>query len=153
MCRAWNAGGLDIKSSRLINDSLMLKLSWEMASEKCQWNALLKHKYFSNGQPCKRYMKSSVWPGIKMHLSTVSSNSVWIVGTGENINFWTDNWLGEPLLDILQIDPNLHNCFSGTVADVIHDGNFNLPGSLMPLVSHFLDTVVLPSAPLPDLLA
>jgi len=38
-----------------------------------------------------RYIKSSVCSSIKMHISMVSSNSIWIVGTGENINFWSDN--------------------------------------------------------------
>jgi ribonuclease HI len=153
MCRPWEAGGLDIKSTRMINDSLMLKLAWELASRDCQWSALLKCKYFSNGRPCKRYMKSSIWASIKMHLSTVYSNSIWIVGTGENINLWVDNWLGEPLIDMLQIDPDLSTCFTGLVVDVIQDGRWNLPGSLVPLVSHLLDSVVLSSAPLPDMLA
>jgi len=151
MCRAWSAGGLDIKSTRMINDSLMLKLDWEMISKESQWSALFKCKYFSNGRYCKWYMKSSVWSNIKMHLSTVYSNSIWIVGTGDTINIWADNWLGEPLLELLQIDPDLHSCILGTVADIIQDGNFNLPASLMPIVSNFLATVVLPNAPLPDL--
>ena len=69
----------------------MLKLAWELVSKDCQWATHFKHKYFTNGRPCMRYIKSSVCSSIKMHISTVSSNSIWIVGTGENINFWSDN--------------------------------------------------------------
>jgi len=122
-----------------------------MVSKDSQWNALFKCKYFSNGHPCKRYMKSFVWSSIKMHLPTVYANSIWIVGTGDSINLWSDNWLGEPLLNLLQIDPDFHSCFLGTVADIIQNGNFILPDSLLPLASPLLNSVVLPTAPLPDL--
>ena len=47
----------------------------------------------------------------------VVSNSLWIVGTGDNIQFWSDNWLGEPLLDLLKVAPYLHENFAGIVAD------------------------------------
>ena len=152
MCRSWAAGGLEIKSTRLINDSLMLKFAWELLSMDCQWASLFKIKYFINGRPCLRYMKSSIWPSIKMHISTVSSNSLWFIGNGNNINLWSDNWLGEPLLDLLHIDVNIHDLFSGTVADVIENGNWNFPGALLPHVTPLLATIVLPTSSLPDVL-
>jgi len=97
-------------------------------------------------------MKSSVWSSIKMHISTVTSNSIWIIGSGENINLWSDNWLGELLLDLLHIDASIHDLFSGTVADVIENGNWNFQGALLPHVTSLLDTVVLPTSTLSDVL-
>lgn len=102
MCLPWTAEGLDLKPTRMINESLVLK-----------------HKYFSNGRSSLNYFKSSVWSSIKMHVRTVNSNSVWVVVTSENINLWSDNWLGELRVDLLQIDPVHHAKFYGTVADVI----------------------------------
>jgi hypothetical protein len=57
-----------------------------------------------------------------VHLGSISSNSLCIVGTGINILFWTDNWLGEPLVSILQIAPIFHADFTSSVADVIING-------------------------------
>lgn len=105
MCLPWTAEGLDLNPTRIINDSLVLK-----------------HKYFSNGRSSSNYFKSSVWSSIKMHVRMVNSNSLWVAGTGENINLWSDNWLGEQRVDLLQIDPVHHANFSGMVADVIVDG-------------------------------
>jgi len=111
MCRSWAAGGLDLKSTRTINESLMLQLAWKLMSEHSPWSQLLRQRYISNGKPIQHYVKSSVWCGIKEHIGTVAASPLWVVGTGENILFWADNWLGEPLLDLLQIAPHFHDSF------------------------------------------
>lgn len=41
LCRLWSEGGLDIKSTRLINDAAMLKLAWNLLSSNSQWAVLL----------------------------------------------------------------------------------------------------------------
>jgi len=87
------------------------------------------------------YYKPSVWSTIKMH-----------VGTSENINHWSDNWLGEPLVGLLQIDSIHHANFSGTVLDVIVDGRWNFPDCLLPRVNYLLVSVVMLVSPLPDTL-
>jgi len=43
MCRPWEAGGLGLKPTRLINESLMLKLAWKLLSEESQWSGLLRN--------------------------------------------------------------------------------------------------------------
>jgi len=68
------------------------------------------------------YFKSSMWPSVKMHVDIVLLNSKWIVGSGNVINLWTNNWLGEPLVDLLQIDPTLHVAFNAKIEDIIVDG-------------------------------
>jgi len=87
-----------------------------------QWSSLLKKRYFSNGQPNMRYFKSSVWLGIKIHIGTILINSLWIVGTGDRIHFWTDNWLGEPLVDLVSLDVDFHGHLKGMVSEVIVNG-------------------------------
>ena len=131
MCHPWAAGGLDLKSTHLINESLMLQLAWQFTSGNSQWSQLLRQRYLSHGHPIQRYIKSSVWCGIKEHMGMVVSNSLWIVGTGDNIQFWSDNWLGEPLLDLLKVASYLHENFAGTVADVIMNGRWNIPQDLL----------------------
>ena len=86
LSRPWTEGGLDLKPTRLINDSLILKLAWNLLAIDSQWAALLKQSFISNGKLVDHYFKSFVWAGIKIHIGAVISNSLWIVGTGENIS-------------------------------------------------------------------
>lgn len=87
-------------------------------------------------------------------MGMVAANSLWIVGTGVNIHFWSDNWLGEPLLDLLQVAPHFHDNFDGTVANVILNGRWNIPQELLdvPQVVAHIGTVVLPTSNLSNLL-
>jgi len=62
--------------------------------------------FFSHGPPILHFLKSSVWPGIKNHISTIIQNSLWIVGTGEHIHLWTDSWLDEPLVNLFNNIPS-----------------------------------------------
>jgi ribonuclease HI len=109
----------------------------------------MKHRFFSNGKPLNHYFKSSVWSGIKTHIGTVLDNSLWIVGTGENISLWNDNWLGTSLVVLFNVDMFFHAGFTGKVSDIIVDGGWNLPPSLMTAV--VTDKLPpLPCDPLPD---
>nr|ABD32279.2 reverse transcriptase, putative [Medicago truncatula] len=154
MCRPWAAGGLDIKPTCLINESLILLLAWQFSTADSQWAALMHHRFLKHGTPLQHYFLSSMWGGIKEHLSTISSNSIWIVGTGANINLWTDNWLGIRLVDSLNISPTLHTKFRASVADVIVNGALSLPAAALavPDIASRVACLVLPTAPLPDAL-
>ena len=74
------------------------------------------------------------------------------MGIGENIYFWTDNWLGEPLVDLLQIDPLFCADFIGSDADVIVDKGWDIPAEVLaaPGVAARLGSIVLPRTHLPD---
>jgi len=87
----------------LINEALILKLAWDLMAKETQWYFLFKKRYFKNCKPIAHHFKSSAWSGIKVQIGTFMENSLWIVGTCEIINFWTDNWLGEPLVDFIQL--------------------------------------------------
>nr|ABE87589.2 RNA-directed DNA polymerase (Reverse transcriptase); Ribonuclease H; Endonuclease/exonuclease/phosphatase [Medicago truncatula] len=151
LCRPWSEGGLDIKSTRLINNAAMLKLAWNLLSSNSQWAVLLKRRFFSQGQPIRYFVKSSVWHGVKNHMSILRQNKLWIVGTGDRINLWTNNWLGEPLVTLFNIDPFFHASFTGKVSEVIVNGNWDLPASLLvPEVTSRLASITLPRTELPD---
>jgi hypothetical protein len=104
MCRPWAERRLDLKPTSLINEASILKLAWDLLAKETQWSILFKRRFFSNGKPINHHFKSSVWSGIKVHIGTAMENSLWIVGTGEEIQFWTDNWLGEPVVDLIHLD-------------------------------------------------
>jgi len=123
MCHSWAEGGLDIKPKRLIDEALSLKLSWDLTATDSQWSLLFKERYVSNGQSVMHFVKSSIWSGIKLHIGTVLTNSLWIIGTSENIHLWIDNWLNERLVDLLPTDPHIHGEYCGTVSEVIVNGS------------------------------
>jgi len=141
--------------TRLINKALILKLSWDLIAQEAQWSTLFKRRYFSNGQLSMRYFKSSVWSGIKIHIGTVLSNSLWIVGTGNNIHFWTDNWLGEPLVDLLNISADFHGQLTGMVSEVIVDGTWIMPAAIADFgdIQQRLESLIIPCTQLMDVLA
>lgn len=128
----------------------MLQLAWKLISDESQRAILLWSRYFSKGQPIQHYFKLSIWCGIKRQIATVIANSIC---SGEKIHFWTNNWLGEPLVDILQINPLVHINFNGLLCDVITNAAWNIPVEVIfvPDVASRLECITLPSSALLDL--
>jgi len=80
------------------------------------------------------------------------ANSLWIVGTSERIYFWTDNWLGETVVDLIQLDSVFHAHLHGKVSEVIVNGGWHLPAALRYFgdIQSRLNALVLPTIHLPD---
>lgn len=102
-----------------------------MYSQDSQYASLLKHQYFCNGIIRRHYIKSSVWHGLKLHMDTIIDNSIWMIGNGDKINLWLDNWLGVSLASIMNIDPNNFRSFSSKLSSVIDAGRWRLPPMLI----------------------
>ena len=104
ICLPKTDGGLGIKDISKFNVALMGRWIWAFASDQQQlWVRIITSKYggwseFQNGRDKRGY--SHWWRDIRnlYHQSDCSifkDNLSWKVGCGENIKFWTDNWLGE----------------------------------------------------------
>ncbi|KAE9594276.1 hypothetical protein Lalb_Chr18g0052071 [Lupinus albus] len=106
VCSQTNEGRLGLRFLKLLIKSALLKLAWEMMSSNHDWACLYRNRFGS--KPLTKYFKSSIWPGIKDNWSLAKSNSIWLIGNGHNINFRTNNWLGDTLVDSLQIPETLH---------------------------------------------
>ncbi|XP_019447270.1 PREDICTED: uncharacterized protein LOC109350495 [Lupinus angustifolius] len=120
VCLPFKDGGLGLRSLKKINHAALLKLAWEMISFNHEWAIFFRDRYF----------KSSIWSAIKANWHTLHLNSVWIIGNGQKTNFWLDNWLGEPLVDTLNIPLNLHNHLKASVADFISNEAWIIPHTL-----------------------
>jgi hypothetical protein len=83
---------------------------------------------------------------VELHIATVIANSLWVVGIDDNIQFWTDNWLGEPLVDIMKIDPIVHINFTGLLSNVIVNSIRDIPTGVRAehKVAARLGSIVLP---------
>jgi len=124
VCLPWDSGGLDLKSTRSINSSLLLHLSWQLFTQDSPCSQLFQKRFISFGLPRNRFFKSSIWRGVHEFLPLVSENSTWIIGTGKNINLWLDNWMGSTLAALLAIPTELFSSLDACLASVIRNGEW-----------------------------
>ena len=59
------------------------------------------------------------------------NNGSWKIGNGDSINFWTDAWCGDPLIQTLNIPPDLHNDLNSNVRNMITNFKWNIPKCLL----------------------
>jgi len=152
VCLPWDSGGLDLKSTRSINASLLLHLSWNLFTQESQCSSLFQHQFLSFGLPRSRYFKSSVWPGVREYVSMVSENSIWIIGNGEKINLWLDNLMGVTLVSVLNTPTHLFPHLTAKLQIIITNGRWQLLPSILkyPLVADSIVKITLLVTPLTD---
>lgn len=119
VCCLLNEGGLGLRSFRKINEADMLRFCWLLMTSNSQWSSLLKSRVFRGKFLVSYHVSSSIWTGIKQYVHMVKKNMVWQIGNGEYIQFWTDQWMNAPLVDLLNIPQNLHNKLTSKVKDLI----------------------------------
>ncbi|PNX77655.1 hypothetical protein L195_g015173 [Trifolium pratense] len=119
VCNPYAAGGLDLRPLSNINVSLMLLLCWKLLSSQDQWALLCRARYIKDGIRTRSFLNSSIWHGMKPHFTTAVNHSIWLIGNGESISYWNDNWLGKPLVDLLQLPGSIAKRMHSSVADMI----------------------------------
>jgi hypothetical protein len=102
---------------------------------------LLKDKVLRDNKPIQHHIYSSLWSSIKEEFSTTMNNSFWLLGTGDNINFWNDNWCGAPLSDLFNIPHHVSQLLTSKVSDYICNGLWIIPPQLSQAF-HNLSTLV-----------
>lgn len=45
-----------------------------------------------------------------------------MIGDGRDINFWCLRWLDKPVVDLLNIPPDIHSSLNASVFDFIKEG-------------------------------
>ncbi|PNY03672.1 ribonuclease H [Trifolium pratense] len=153
VCRPFAEGGLNIRSLRRINDSLMLHLCWKFLSCNDQWAVMCRARFLKWGQPLNTFLKSSVWHGIKRHVTSVKNNSRGLIGTGNDIAFWLDTWLHTPWAELFHFPPSSYYLFNAKASSFIENGTWNIPESIMQQdasIRALIDQVILPRRELED---
>ncbi|KAK2369221.1 hypothetical protein QL285_082369 [Trifolium repens] len=116
---------------------------------------MCRARFLKWGQPSNTFLKSSLWHGIKHHVHTVKANTRWIIGSGTEISFWLDNWLSEPLVDVLNLPISAYPSLTARVSSFIVNGEWNIPTSIVQRDSEIrarIDNVVIPRHALEDML-
>lgn len=127
VCSSFEDGGLSLRSIRSINEAAMLKLSWNLISSSDQWAKFLKSRFFRNAKPVEYHIISFLWPALRHWCFRVPDNVSWQIGNGDTINFWSDKWPEEPIVDTLHLPNHLHMSLKATISDFVVNNQWNLP--------------------------
>lgn len=122
-CMQVPEGGMEIRSLITINEADNLKLCWDFRNYSQPWALFLKSRVIRRRKTIFYHIKSFIWSSVKFEFDTISNNSSWTKGTGENINFWNDAWCGDPLSIVLNIPHYVSAHLTTFYADFINEGN------------------------------
>jgi len=126
-CKPILEGGLGIRSLCTLNDSANLKLYWEFFNSSEDWARLLRSKVLRGMRVISDHIFSSLWSSFKSEVGTIQANSSWIIGLGENINFWLDNWCGDSIANHLNFPQHLQSNLTAMVSDFIDNFQWRFP--------------------------
>ncbi|XP_019435941.1 PREDICTED: uncharacterized protein LOC109342405 [Lupinus angustifolius] len=104
-----------IDKVKLMNKASLTKLALDMRTTNHEWAEFYRNRFGCNSIPSSRNFKSSIWPGIRDNWELYNMKFIWVVGNGLSINFWKDNWLGQPIVDQLNIPQDLHKDLHATM--------------------------------------
>jgi mannosylglycoprotein endo-beta-mannosidase len=127
VCRPLSQGGLNLRSLISLNKASNLKLCWTFLNSQSSRAKLLRDRVIRNKKPINYHIFSSIWSSIKEEYDVIVDNSVWLIGNGEHINFWNDNWCGVVLSEHYNIPSHTRQLLTSTVSDYLSNGCWNIP--------------------------
>ncbi|KAF6168278.1 hypothetical protein GIB67_014513 [Kingdonia uniflora] len=135
VCKLFKEGGINLRRLKEINQSLMMKVTWNFLNPKNEWSEFMRAKFIAKPGSFSTCTKgSSIWAGVRGALEDVCSNSGWVIGDGSCIDLWKDIWCSPiSLKDLINNDnipwKNLH----AKVSSIIVNGRWSLPHNLLLL--------------------
>lgn len=98
LCQPKRCGGLGIRTARNMNTAFMMKAGWNLYSNRSDlWVEVVRSKYKCGHHDFpvvkRRGNASALWRGICASWEKVVENSIWRIGNGLRVKFWTDNWV------------------------------------------------------------
>jgi len=137
LCFDYDSGGLGVKSLVCLNEATNLKLCWELFNSEEQWASLLRNRVCRGSRCISHHVSSSLWNGLKGEYHNVLDNSFWLIGNGNKVSFWSDNWCGEPLSYLYQISAEMINMLPDKVYEYIERFRWNINDDLNSFFSRF----------------
>lgn len=142
---------MGLKNLFFLNQALLLKRCWEVASKATSSTSFLHDRFLVDGfQLSSYYKKASVWLGIKALWPFLLSNIRWLVGNGNSIRFWKDNWMWEVLVSSCNIDQDYWGFLQDKVSSFIINGAWSLPTSFQRVYPDISQQILATSLPTDD---
>ncbi|KAK2649697.1 hypothetical protein Ddye_017186 [Dipteronia dyeriana] len=121
-CRPKDGGGLSVKDLGILNKVMLKKFTLRMLNKESLVFTYLQARFFTQDhKPRTWYVASSVWSGLKLHYTPLMIESRWLVGGHSKVRFWSDNWLGYPLIDLVENRSSLQPPLDSVVGDIYSD--------------------------------
>jgi len=130
VCSDLDEGGLGTKSLICLNEATNLKLCWDLLHSKEQWAIIIRSRTLRGAYCIHHHILSSIWNGIKQEFNTIKENTTWLLGNGEKIQFWSDSWCGEPILQILNLTHDQIQEYPQCLSSYIQNYQWSIPDNL-----------------------
>lgn len=114
-CKRMDEEVLRILSLKAYNFATNVHLCWKLLNNNQNWSNIPNARVRRNGEVTKYSIKSSHLSGIKEAYDLVMENCIWIIGNGNKVNFWLDNWLGESLASKFNVRDIFHKNLTSMV--------------------------------------
>ncbi|KAH1202965.1 putative ribonuclease H protein [Glycine max] len=136
VCAPKEKGGLGVKDIKAFNRALLIKWKWLMFQQQDHlWSRILTSKYrgwrgLEEGPP--KQIFSSWWSDLRFvtqhnSMAAVNKHFRWNLGSGDQILFWEDSWVGEGIA-LKDKYPNLYQVTSQKLKTVASMGIFGEHG-------------------------
>ena len=136
VCAPKEKGGLGVKDIKAFNRALLIKWKWLMFQQQDHlWSRILTSKYrgwrgLEEGPP--KQIFSSWWSDLRSvtqhsSMAAVNKHFRWNLGSGDQILFWEDSWVGEGIA-LKDKYPDLYQVTSQKLKTVASMGIFGEHG-------------------------
>ncbi|KAM1440156.1 hypothetical protein ACFXTO_013949 [Malus domestica] len=125
-----------------MNHFLLLKRCWDVVSSDSPASIFLRSRFLAKDfSIASSYKKSLVWLGLKKIFPDLLPQLQWLIGDGSQTRFWTDNWLGEPIVHSLGIHHHVASALKAKVCDFIGPNGWVLPTNFSSSFSVIAETI------------
>ena len=131
ICTDYDEGGLGLRSLVTLNSASNLKICWDLMQSNEQWAEVLRSRVIRDSSCIQHHIFSSIWSGAKVEFWNILDNTNWLVGDGQSINCWLDNWCGEILAQSLNINTNQLNNLPRKLSNFIHNRQWKFPNEIL----------------------
>ncbi|KAK1297873.1 hypothetical protein QJS10_CPB14g00976 [Acorus calamus] len=106
VCTSKKQGGTGVLNLEAMNSALLMKWLWRWISNpELLWCKVVRECYGCGALARGRFPRvtrkmSWLWKGILAEVETFSQGIFWRLGSGEDIRFWQDHWIGDKPLKV-----------------------------------------------------
>lgn len=139
VCLPRSKGGLGLRRVKEFNQACLLNLAWSAISTNSLWANWFRDRYFKGNSmwhPRNPRGGSGIWKSLSPFSSLIQRNSRWVIGNGQSILLWFDNWIDHD--PIATRFPNLQFSKSDLVADILVESSWHIPNQLPSQLKDFL---------------
>ena len=119
-----------------------------MVHSEEQWAYVLRSRVIRGSYCIQHHIFSSIWSGVKNEYQTILDKSMWLVGDGENINCWMDNWCGEVLAQALNLTSTELQSLPKKLCNFVQSYQWNFPAGMFvsnPNLCNLINHVTIPT--------